>query len=135
MTVPAPTRMTHEVELQLVVPGDTLLPVPAHLAYDTSDPYAVRATFLAGEDSVEWVFARDLLAAGVNRPVGDGDVHVWPRGPEVVLIALSSPDGKAVLAAPMAKVAGFVARTYELVAAGDESRHVDVEAAIARLLS
>lgn len=135
MTVPAPSRMTHEVELQLVVPGDTLLPVPAHLAYDTSDPYAVRATFLAGEDSVEWVFARELLAAGVDQPVGDGDVHVWPRSPDVVLIALTSPDGKAVLAAPMAEVAGFVARTYELVAAGDEPRHVDVEAAIARLLS
>jgi hypothetical protein len=135
MTTPAASRVNHEVELQLVVPGDTLLPVPAHLAYDTTDPYAVRATFLAGEDSVEWVFARDLLASGINGPVGDGDVHVWPRGPEVVLIALTSPDGRAVLAAPMAAVAGFVARTYELVAAGDEPRHVDVEAAIARLLS
>jgi Streptomyces sporulation and cell division protein, SsgA len=135
MTTPAPSRVSHDVELQLVIPGETTLPVPAHLAYDTSDPYAVRATFLAGEDSVEWVFARDLLASGVDRPVGDGDVHVWPRSPEAVLISLTSPDGRAILAAPMVEVVNFVARTYELVAAGDEPRHLDVEAAITQLLS
>jgi len=135
MTTAVPSRVTHEVELQLVVPGDASLPVPARLAYDARDPYAVRATFLAGDDAVEWVFARDLLASGVDRPVGEGDVHVWPRGAHIVLIALTSPDGRAVLAAPSSEVAGFVDRTYELVAAGDESRHVDVETAIARLLA
>jgi hypothetical protein len=135
MTTPLPGTVTHEVELQLVVPGAAMLPVPAHLAYDASDPYAVRATFLAGDDSVEWVFARDLLASGVSRPTGDGDVHVSPDGPEVILISLASPDGRAVLAAPSAEVSGFVARTYELVPPGDEWRHVDVDAAISRLLT
>jgi hypothetical protein len=135
MTTPIPSRVTHEVDLQLVVPGDASLPVPARLAYDARDPYAVRATFLAGDDAVEWVFARDLLASGVDRPVGEGDVHVWPRGADTVLIALTSPDGRAVLAAPSGEVAGFVECTYELVADGDEPQHLDVETAIARLLA
>lgn len=135
MTTPLPGSVTHEVDLQLVVPGAAMLPVPARLAYDASDPYAVRATFLAGDDAVEWVFARELLASGSVQPIGDGDVRVWPSGPEVVLISLASPDGRAVLAAPRAAVSGFVTRTYELVPAGDESRHVDVGAAISQLLS
>src|SRR5215207_1726468 len=113
MTTHLPSVVTSEVELQLVVPGDAMLPVPAHLTYDTCDPYAVRATFLAGEDSVEWVFARDLLAAGMEQPTGDGDVRVWPTGPDIVLIALASPDGRAVLAARSSEVGGFVSRTYE----------------------
>ncbi len=134
MTIPLPGSVTYEVELHLVVPGDMTVPVPAHLAYDANDPYAVRATFLAGDDRVEWVFARDLLATGIERPTGEGDVHVWPGSPDVVLIALASPDGQAVLAAPSADVGAFVAHTYELVAAGDEYQHIDMGAAISRLL-
>ncbi len=73
------------------------------LRYDTADPYAVHATFHTGaEETVEWVFARDLLAEACTGP-GTGDVRVWPsrsHGQGVVCIALSSPEGEALLEAP-----------------------------------
>jgi Streptomyces sporulation and cell division protein, SsgA len=47
--------------------------------YSGSDPYAVRMAFHVGTDEpVEWIFARDLLAAGIESRQGEGDVHVWP---------------------------------------------------------
>ena len=47
--------------------------------YSGSDPYAVRMAFHVGTDEpVEWIFARDLLAAGIESRQGEGDVQVWP---------------------------------------------------------
>ena len=40
-----------------------------------------------------------------------------------------------MLAARSSEVAAFVTRTYELVPAGHESRHIDLEAVISRLLA
>ena len=132
MTTAVPSRVTHEVELHLVVPGDASLPVPARLAYDARDPYAVRPRF--SRATTRWSGSlRDLLASGVDRPVGEGDVHVWRAA--VVLIALIARWSPIRSQRASAEVASFVDRTYELVAAGDESRHVDVETAIARLLA
>lgn len=92
------TTVSCELHLRLVVSSESSLPVPAGLRYDTADPYAVHATFHTGaEETVEWVFARDLLAEGLHRPTGTGDVRVWPsrsQGQGVVCIALSSPEGK-----------------------------------------
>ena len=68
-----------ELHLRLVVSGDSSLPVPAGLRYETTDPYAVHATFhTGGGETVDWVFARDLLSEGLLRPSGAGDVRVWP---------------------------------------------------------
>lgn len=90
------TTVSCELHLRLVVSSESSLPVPAGLRYDTADPYAVHATFHTGaEETVEWVFARDLLAEGLHRPTGTGDVRVWPsrsHGQGVVCIALSSPE-------------------------------------------
>ena len=73
------TTVSCELHLRLVVSSESSLPVPAGLRYDTADPYAVHATFHTGaEETVEWVFARDLLAEGLHRPTGTGDVRVWP---------------------------------------------------------
>lgn len=55
------TTVSCELHLRLVVSSESSLPVPAGLRYDTADPYAVHATFHTGaEETVEWVFARDL---------------------------------------------------------------------------
>ncbi|RZS89459.1 sporulation and cell division protein SsgA [Motilibacter rhizosphaerae] len=131
-------QVTCDLEVRLVVPGETSLPVPVSLAYDSSDPYAVSARFRTGAHGVDWVFARELLSAGVNRPVGQGDVRVWPgAGPdddEVVYIALSSPDGRALLEAPARELRDFVARTALVVPPGEESRHLDMDSTLAALL-
>lgn len=133
-----PTSVSAELELRLVVPGSTSLPVLADLTYDVADPYAVRVAFhTGGPDVVEWTFARQLLTDGVARPGGEGDVQVWPShsgSRPIVCIALSSPSGRALFEAPLGEVVEFLTRTYALVPTGSESDHVDVDAELALLL-
>jgi hypothetical protein len=135
---PAAT-VTCELEVRLVVPGEASVPVPVYMRYDSADPYAVQATFRTGGQGVEWVFARELVAAGVNRPVGQGDVRMWPgAGPDdddVVYLALSSPDGRALLEAPGYLLRDFVARTALVVPPGEESRYLDIDSTLAALLA
>lgn len=130
--------VTCDVDVRLVVPGDASVPVPVVLRYDSGDPYAVHATFRTGGEGVDWVFARELLAAGVNRASGSGDVRVWPGDEnegDVVFLALSSPDGKALLEAPAEPLRSFVARTTLLVPPGEESAYLDIDSTVALLLA
>lgn len=138
MDIRPSATVTCELELQLVVPGDSTVPLSVLLAYSADDPYALTAEFrTGGDESVRWVFARDLLATGVHCPAGEGDVRVWPSfsaGVDVVYVALASPDGQALLEAPARALQTFLARTYHLVPEGTESSHVDLDASLARLL-
>jgi hypothetical protein len=82
------------------------------------------------DDRVEWLFARDLLAVGMQTPAGDGDVRVWPASPgdrDVLNICLSSPFGQAHFEASLAAVTGFLRRTYEVVPLGREADFIDLE--------
>src|ERR1700719_374454 len=73
------TTISAELGLRLVVPQQTIVPLVASLYYSGRDPYAVRMAFHVGTDEpVEWIFARDLLAAGIESRQGEGDVQVWP---------------------------------------------------------
>lgn len=110
----------------------------AELEYNPTDPYAVTAVFHTSEQPIRWVFARDLLDEGLVHDVGDGDVQVVPGhdplGTRRLQLRLSSPDGVAVLETSADAVLEFLARSYALVPPGTESDHVDVGAALARLL-
>src|SRR3954471_9119529 len=126
------------VQLRLVVADADAVPLPVSLRYCATDPYAVRAVFSGDGMEVEWVFARDLLRSGLTSPVGEGDVHVWPSwgtGRELLMISLTSPDGQAVLEAGAHDVRSFLDRTTAVVPEGDESQHLDLDAALARLLA
>ncbi len=126
------------VQLRLVVADADAVPLPVSLRYSAADPYAVRAVFSGDGMEVEWVFARDLLRTGLSSPVGDGDVHVWPSwgtGRELVMISLTSPDGQAVLEASAEDVRTFLDRTAAVVPDGEESLYLDLDAAVARLLT
>jgi Streptomyces sporulation and cell division protein, SsgA len=127
-----------ELGLSLVVPEHGSVPLVASLYYSADDPYAIRMAFHVGTDEpVEWIFARDLLAVGLEGPAGEGDVHVWPgtdHGRELLNIALSSPFGEAHFEAPRSSLAAFLGRTYEVIAPGDESDHIDVDAELDELL-
>ena len=126
------------VQLRLVVADADAVPLPVSLRYAATDPYAVRAVFSGDGMEVEWVFARDLLRTGLTKPVGEGDVHVWPSwgtGRELLMISLTSPDGQAVLEAGAQDVRGFLDRTTAVVPDGEESSHLDLDAALARLLA
>ena len=126
------------VQLRLVVADADAVPLPVSLRYCATDPYAVRAVFSGDGVEVEWVFARDLLRTGLSTPTGDGDVHVWPSwgtGRELLMISLTSPDGQAVLEAGAQDVRAFLDRTTAVVPDGEESAHLDLDAALARLLA
>ena len=150
------TTISAELGLKLVVPQQTIVPLVASMYYSGSDPYAVRMAFHVGTDEpVEWIFARDLLAAGIESRQGDGDVQVWPSpvsvtetggleligtadpgetGGKVFNIELSSPFGRAHFEAPAEAMAAFLQRTYQIVAAGQESRYIDIETELNDLL-
>ena len=150
------TTISAELGLKLVVPQQTIVPLVASMYYSGSDPYAVRMAFHVGTDEpVEWIFARDLLAAGIESRQGQGDVQVWPspvsvaeaseldgmgvpdsRGipGKVLNIELSSPFGQAHFEAPAEAMSAFLQRTYQIVPAGQESRHIDLETELNDLL-
>ena len=128
------TTISAELGLRLVVPQQTIVPLVASMYYSGSDPYAVRMAFHVGTDEpVEWIFARDLLAAGIESRQGEGDVQVWPSpmscaetddldviGPadvsgKVLNIELSSPFGQAHFEAPAQAMTAFLQRTYQIV--------------------
>ncbi len=127
-----------EVGLRLVVPEHGGVPLTASLYYRGDDPYAIRMAFHVGMDEpVEWIFARDLLSAGLSHPAGEGDVRLWPstgsnRG--VLNIALSSPFGQAQFEAPLAALTGFLLRTFEVVPAGREGDFIDISVELNEML-
>lgn len=133
-----PDTVRAEIRLHLLVTDSPSLPVLAEIGFDPRDPYAVTMAFHTGvTEVVEWTFARSLLTDGVTRPVGDGDVQVWPAregAATVVCLALSSPSGRARFEAPLGELIEFLTRTYSLVPTGHEGEFVDIEAELALLL-
>jgi hypothetical protein len=104
------------------------------------------------DEPVEWIFARELLAAGIESRQGEGDVQVWPSAQScaetdgldvigaadtdgaVLNIELSSPFGQAHFEAPAGAMSAFLHRTYQIVPAGQEGDYVDIEAELNDLL-
>lgn len=135
------STVSAELGLRLVVHEETIVPLVASLYYSAEDPYAVRVAFHVGLDEpVEWTFARDLLAEGVEGATGLGDVKIWPAGPKsdlsgvVLNIQLVSSYGEAHFEAPASDVSDFLRRTYQIVPAGEESGRINIDAELAELL-
>ncbi|MFI5616911.1 SsgA family sporulation/cell division regulator [Streptomyces sp. NPDC051567] len=127
------------LEMKLVLSPERSIAVPAKLLYRTDDPYAVHITFHAGSDTpVDWTFARELLVEGVFRPCGHGDVRIWPTkidGRAVLCMALSSPDGDALLEVPAVPVSAWLERTLRIVPPGSEPERLGLDTALAALLA
>jgi len=136
------SMVSAELGVWLVLPEQTIVPLVARLFYSHKDPYALSIAFEVGLDKpVEWIFARDLLAMGIEGREGLGDVTVWPSADSeggapggVLHIELSSPFGQAHFEAPVGEISDFLQRTYQIVPAGEESGHIDVEAELNGLL-
>jgi hypothetical protein len=127
-----------KVGLRLVVPGHDPVRLTACLFYRGEDPYAIGMTFDTGlAETVEWIFARDLLAEGLDHRAGEGDVCLWPGtsgSRDVLNLALSSPHGQAHFQAPLAAVTGFLRRTFQIVPSGCEAEYTDSDAELNALL-
>jgi hypothetical protein len=133
------TVVERELELSLVLSPERTIPVPARLVYRADDPFAVHITFHIGSDCpVSWTFARELLIDGVFRPCGRGDVRIWPtkvEGRSVVCVALTSPEGDALLEASTPVVSAWLERTLVMVPPGTESARLGLDDALAELLA
>jgi hypothetical protein len=116
------------------VPSSLSAEIPAVLGYYRDNPYDVVITFSPGTaDEATWVFGRELLAAGIEGPAGEGDVRIsMPSGDAVLSIELRSTEGQARLEADVLEVTAFLDSTYRLVPAGTE--RLDFDADLERLL-
>lgn len=125
------------VRLQVAV-GDTV-PLLGRFTYDPADPYAVRAQFFTRHAGLpSWCFDRQMLAEGLHRPVGEGDVTFrpqWTPEGESVRVALRDSSGGpgAVLLLDAHGVDGFLEETYAVTAPGAES--FDADAFLEKLLA
>jgi hypothetical protein len=117
---------------------DRKVAVPTTFGYRADDPYAVALVFHSASGDVEWVVSRTLLLQGLVVPCGDGDVKVAPgvddSGRAVAVIEFCSPDGRLTAHADAAVLQSFLARTFDLVPVGAESRHIDMDLLVASLL-
>jgi hypothetical protein len=134
------TTVSYDLALHLLSADGQVLPLTAILHYDASDPLAVTVLFNdGGDEPVRWVFARDLLEAGLDQSAGEGDVLIWPTrdstGRPAVHVRLRSPHGDALLEASADQLERFLYATHRLVAPGTEHRHLDLDGAIAALLA
>lgn len=130
--------VTAHIALECADDHGTTHHVASVFGYAASDPYAVTVTFCTPQGDLPWTFARDLLVRGLDGPVGDGDVHVWPaitdRGRAVLLVELTSPDGHLVAQARTDEVYRFLTRSLALVPSGTEGDHLDVDGLVGQLL-
>ncbi|MFF4158814.1 SsgA family sporulation/cell division regulator [Streptomyces sp. NPDC001678] len=127
------------VQARIIASAPPSRTVPALLRYESADPFAVRVVFpptasLDG-DEVEWAFARELLARGLLRSAGGGDVRVWPCGPHRTVLEFHALEGVAMVQIDTPELRAFLAHTYAQVPAGAEAGHLDVDSDLAALLA
>jgi sporulation and cell division protein SsgA len=112
-------------------------PIVTRWGYQASDPFAVTlAVRIQQGHWIEWLVARDLVVQALDEATGEGDIRMTPRtasGYDVVEIEIRSTDGRAVLEVDHDLLHQFVHATTAVVALGEESAHVDLDEAIARI--
>ncbi|RKE19279.1 SsgA family sporulation/cell division regulator [Streptomyces sp. TLI_171] len=126
---PLAVRMLFPAEFALETGDPALLP-------DSPDPAAGRLPDAAPPvPEIEWVFARQLLSAGLELPSGEGDVHIRPALGGRTMVELRSPDGVALLQFDRIELRRFLWSTLLAVPEGQELHHLDCDAALAQLLA
>jgi hypothetical protein len=132
------TVVTQDVTMECLDAIGQAGQVEARLSYDPSEPYAVTVHFTAAGETVPWTFSRELLDLGRYRPAGEADVLVWPSldgsGRAVTSLELHAPEGSFVAQARTAEITDFLDRSHQVVPAGREAEHLDVDGLISELL-
>ena len=116
--------------------GNTL---HVRMRFVATDPYAVHLRFSSGNAAdIEWVFARSLLAEGLHRQSGHGDVRVAPlpgsKGATIV-IELTAPGGRALCEASAKDIAAFIRESETVIPIGGEPQLMDLDAELSALLT
>ncbi|GAA1242774.1 SsgA family sporulation/cell division regulator [Kitasatospora nipponensis] len=139
------TAVEQTVRARLILSAHCSSELFVTLRYRAVDPLAVRMLFPAAYSldeplepcegaEVVWVFARRLLAQGLELPTGLGDVRIRPSRGAYTLVELRAPEGVALLRFEAADLHRFLWHSHRLVPAGQEGRHLDPDRALAELL-
>jgi len=101
-------------------------PVRTRMVWYRVDPLAVHLRFALGlrRRHVDWTISRELLAAGLLMPTGDGDVCLTPY-PNGVVLELCPPGARAALLMNPDDIGTYLTSTYQQVPIGEESTEID----------
>ncbi|MCF6522273.1 SsgA family sporulation/cell division regulator [Streptomyces sp. JJ36] len=128
----------HTVQIRLLTRTGAARRLTATLRYRPQDPLAVRVLFPAEAslDGAEapWVFARELLHAGLSGAAGTGDVRLWPCGRRQVMLELHTPEGVALVELDTGDVRRFLRAAYACVPRGAERTGAPLERCLDELL-
>ncbi|MCR3753618.1 MULTISPECIES: SsgA family sporulation/cell division regulator [Lentzea] len=125
-------RVASRTVFDFVRPNGSTAPVETELLYRSEDPFAVTMRFRAGGSVATWVMGRDLLAEGMSRRAGDGDVRLRPHSSRVLVLELVSDRHMTVFRVPAGTLRKFLAATDRLVPRGTE--HFDADAFLSTVL-
>ena len=131
------TLITERLTAYLIIGREAGLDFTITASYDQRDPYAVRLVFPVNTEEgypLTWVFGRQLLDDGLEGPTGDGDVHVWPCGPDLVMLELRAAAGSALIALSARQLRTFLFLSYAEVPPGYESGFVEIDRLLHDLL-
>ncbi|MFE5566561.1 SsgA family sporulation/cell division regulator [Amycolatopsis japonica] len=129
---------SHDVVFVREIEGTEDVLVDVELTYDTNDPFAIRACFLRDTpNEIDWLFSRELLAAGMLVPSGEGDVRISPTAsdPAGVRVELQTPDGAATFTVDAEELRDFLDCSEAMVPYGDEFLWIDFDFELHRLAS
>lgn len=137
---PPEEPLTLELTLRHVRSAQLGLHVPASFHYDVRQPFTVGLVLDSATDGpVGWQLSRELLYSGTRVLSGIGDVRIWPTstpgGAGTVRLRLGPSHAFALFEADRAGLRTWIRRTFDLVPAGTESRHIDWDSLAHRLLS
>ncbi len=128
------------LEMQFLLGPDETVPVAGRFSYRSDRPYEVEVAFLSrGRTIATWLFARDLLLAGLRGEAGEGDVRVWPSGEpggrRRAHIELSTDDSVCELSVRATELTAWLEQTAAIVPPGHEDDYLDMDTHLARLLA
>ena len=132
---PATITGDHQlITAMLLVSCEDISTVRAVFRYRCIDPFAVHLRLFVDQcQTVTWILSRELLAAGLTRPSGVGDVRIYPGGDGALIELRSTTDAHAVLLADRRPIQQFVDHTMSIVPSGSEIALYDIDADLTRL--
>lgn len=101
--------------------------VEVQLVFEPADPFAVTVRIDRGDETLSWVFARDLLADGLRSmvPLGEGDVQVQATSVLTEISRMDEAGETVVLRIPWWNSREFIRLSHVEVPRGHEVCDVD----------
>ncbi|MFS8101847.1 SsgA family sporulation/cell division regulator [Lentzea alba] len=118
-------RVASRTVFDFVRPDGNTAPVETELLYQADDPFAVTMRFHAGGGVATWIMGRDLLAEGMTKATGIGDVRLRPHASRTLMLELISDRHVTVFRLPTGTLRKFLDATYRLVPPGAERFDAD----------